>query len=67
MSARRFWLVIAVAAGVLWAVFGGILGGIVGGIILGVMGFVGTLFMAGMLRAASDSKEEKDGDETLEM
>lgn len=62
MSVRKFWLVIAVVTGVLWGVFGGILGGIVGGIVLGVLSFVGTLFMAGMLTATSDSQgKENDG------
>lgn len=62
MSARKFWLVIAVVTGVLWGVFGGIVGGIEGGVVLGVMGFVGTLFMAGMMKAASTDQEDRKDD-----
>jgi len=66
MSARRFWLWISVATGVLWGVLGLVFDGIVGGVALGAVSFLATLFMGGMVCAGAERQGGSD-DETLEM
>ena len=66
MNKQRFWLIVSVVTGLLWAVMGAVMDGVVAAVILGIIGFVGTLFMAGMVCAGSDRRGGSD-DETLEM
>lgn len=67
MSASKFWLVIAVVTGLLWAVLGLAIDGLLAGILLGVGGFIGTLFMAGMVCSGAERQGGDDDNETLEM
>ena len=66
MKIQHFWLIVASVTGFLSAVLGGAMDGVGAAIILGILGFIGTLLMAGMICTGSERKGGSD-DETLEM